>query len=204
MPSPVAKLDALTGLRFVAAFAVFLHHANFRFKVVDYHGPMGAQAVSFFFVLSGFILTYVYHDRLKPENVRKFLFTRWARIWPLHATCFLIYYALAPNESIFGEFWDPVRKLSHLLLLQSWVPLQRWVLSHNGVAWSISTEMFFYLMFPLLFLGGVRKFWRKYLFIIGLFVLMLVGLKFAAKSPGDHLSNPNSTGDSFQSGDPVT
>ena len=90
----VQVLHALTGLRFLAAFAVFAHHVSGRFGIEKERMWLGALGVSFFFVLSGFILTYVYHDKLKRENLAKFYFTRWARIWPLHIATMLMFFIL--------------------------------------------------------------------------------------------------------------
>ena len=172
MSGKVKTLDALTGLRFIAALAVFIHHVTGHFGIPDAKVALGAPAVSFFFVLSGFILTYVYHDRLKWGGVKKFYFTRWARIWPLHLVCLLLMLGLAHNLRLFStdpQHWGKL--LANLFLVQSWVPESSYVFGFNGVSWSISTEMFFYLMFPLLLLGGQKQFWYKY---IGLMLLMVV------------------------------
>jgi peptidoglycan/LPS O-acetylase OafA/YrhL len=50
------RLDALTGLRFFAALAIVIHHT---FRLPEWPLP---QSVSFFFVLSGFILAHVYPE----------------------------------------------------------------------------------------------------------------------------------------------
>lgn len=176
-----ARIEALTGLRFLAAMMVFCFHIDVALKTKFFHGPLGGIAVSFFFVLSGFILTYVYRDRLRWGGLKRFYFTRWARIWPLHAVClsatiWLINYA-PPVD------FPRVRLASHWLLLQSWIPDLSYVLSYNGVAWSISTEAFFYLMFPLLLLGGLRHFWWKYLLTIAFTVVALWGLTKVSANP---------------------
>lgn len=170
MSKQIKSLDALTGLRFIAAFFVFVHHIAGKFGLPHVEYALGAPAVSFFFVLSGFILTYVYHDRLDRSGVKKFYFTRWARIWPLHFVClllslFLAFSYLVKQPDFLGKF------VTTSLLVQSWVPKSDWAFAINGVSWSISTEMFFYLMFPLLLVGGQRRFWIKY---AGLLAGMLV------------------------------
>jgi len=58
--------------------------------------------------------------------------------------------------------WPWIRSFAHWSLLQSWYPTANWIYSYNGVAWTISTEAFFYLMFPLLLLGTTRQFCIKY------------------------------------------
>ncbi len=149
-------IDAIGGFRFVAAFAVLISHFRGKFGFGDFHTAFTGRGVSFFFVLSGFILTYVYHSRLKRTGILSFYFKRIVRLWPLHLVCTLIIVWLI------GQKIYPLKFGVNLLLLQSWIPDRRWSLSYNGVAWSISTEMFFFFMFPFLLLGGQRQFWWKF------------------------------------------
>ena len=176
-----ARIEALTGLRFLAAMMVFCFHIDVSLKTQFFFGPLGGIAVSFFFVLSGFILTYVYRDRLQWGGLKRFYFTRWARIWPLHAVCLIaticLLYPPQPVE------YPRMRLASHWLLLQSWIPDRNFILSYNGVAWSISTEAFFYLMFPLFLLGGLRHFLWKYLLTIAFTVVALFALTKIAANP---------------------
>ena len=162
MADAAKPLHALTGLRWIAAFAVFLHHLQRPFGVPYLNWWLGSLAVSFFFVLSGFILTYVYAERManKTVTVRKFLFTRWARIWPLHLACLVIFVTVFSSWNAILGSWDHTpRFLTNLTMLQSWVPDPGWYFGFNGVSWSISTEFFFYLAFPFLMIGGEKKFW---------------------------------------------
>ena len=168
-------LHALTGLRFVAALAVFVHHVSGHFGIDKVRGSLGALAVSFFFVLSGFILTYVYDGRLQRNGIRRFYFSRWVRIWPLHITCFLISLIGFGVGGLEGQFLFP-KLVAAGLLLQSWVPDAGWIFAVNGVAWSISTEMFFYLAFPLFLLGGRKRFWGKFATLLAGMALLTVGL----------------------------
>lgn len=164
MNSHTRSLNALTGLRWLAAFTVFLHHAGGRFGLPRSSVPLGSLAVSFFFVLSGFILTYVYADRLKSSarSIGRFYFTRWARIWPLHVVCLILCLAVLTPANKFHDLSATGPQLvANVLLVQSWIPNDDWVFSFNGVSWSISTELFFYICFPLLLLGGARRFWFK-------------------------------------------
>ena len=139
-------LPALTSLRFFAAWAIVVHHCNGVFWPAADLGPLDA-GVSFFFVLSGFILTYVYLDPaggpLKPKD---FFIARLARIWPLHlATLLLTIFAVSIPES-----FDIGVLLANGLMLHAWIPFDRYFFSYNYVSWSISTELFFYLLFPYL------------------------------------------------------
>ncbi|MDB4766916.1 acyltransferase [bacterium] len=172
------KLNALTGLRAVAALAVFAQHFMSKMDCRVINGPLGGIAVSFFFVLSGFILVYVYKDRLTSSTTPKFYFTRFARIWPLHAVCLLMIMMLLPKYLPPTDLpW--LRAFSHWSLLQSWYPTTNWIGCYNGVSWSISTEAFFYLLFPWLLLGTSRHFWTKY---VCLFFATIGGLVLLAST----------------------
>ena len=117
-----------------------------------------AQGVSFFFVLSGFILAYNY------PNVETKLFAfykaRFARLWPLHVIALLAVPVIAGTWNTGGL--DPIGiayvLIGNALLIQSWIPFKDSYLTFNGVAWSISTEAFFYLVFPLAVIG-LRRAW---------------------------------------------
>ena len=168
------QLDALTGLRFVAAFVVFVHHLGGKFGFGMNGYSIGSLAVTFFFVLSGFILTYVYHDRLQSSgDLKRFFFNRFARIWPLHVVCLFIAAGVVSKGHIGTEIGGENMPMffTNLFLLQSWVPYNDWVFSFNGVSWSISTEAFFYLVFPLLALGGIQRIGRKV--AVSLLVVMI-------------------------------
>lgn len=175
------RIEALTGLRFLAAMMVFCFHLDSSLKTKVLYGPVGGIAVSFFFVLSGFILTYVYRDRLKWGGLKRFYFTRWARIWPLHAVCLLATLWLIPYAPKVD--FHCARLVSHWLLLQSWIPDLAYLLSYNGVAWSISAEAFFYLMFPLFLLGGLRNFWWKCAATVAFTALALFAMTQVTATP---------------------
>ncbi|MEV4496198.1 acyltransferase [Micromonospora arborensis] len=161
MTSPVRlpeRLPSLTGLRFFAAVGVILFHAFtvppitvFRDEKVNLilaflASKMGFVALTFFFVLSGFVLTWSARD---DDTPRMFYRRRFFRIYPNHvvtwAAC-LILLGGAPA-------WVA---LLNLLLVQSWVPRLEVASSVNIVTWSLSCEVFFYALFPFL-LRGVQR-----------------------------------------------
>ena len=154
-------IDSLTGLRFFAALSViFVHSLNQGLSRDAGYEQLAASAVTFFFVLSGFILTYVYDQRLTWAKVPEYLVARWARIWPLHVTCLVFTAALYMSRQYLP--WNSEtawRFITNLFLVQSWIPIKDWPLSFNGPAWSISTELGFYLLFPVLLIFGRRRFW---------------------------------------------
>ena len=165
------RLDALTGLRFFAAAAIVLHHLPGTFGLQPgYHGDARlAQGVSVFFVLSGFVLRYAYPALPTAADVRGFLVARIARIWPLHVLTLMAAVWLK-------GFQDLPTFLANLFLLQSWIPQAKYFFGYNGVSWSISTELAFYLFFPVLILRFAQDWYWKLLafatltFAIALFV----------------------------------
>ncbi len=104
-----------------------------------------SSGVSFFYILSGFILYYNYVDLTD----RGFFWTaRFARIWPVHLFTLALTFLLLPFDSLDGHATWKLTLPLNFFLLQAWVPWQGSVLSYNGVAWSLSAEAFFYLCFP--------------------------------------------------------
>ena len=156
------RLSSLTGLRFVAASMVFALHSMpqpGKWLRLD-------QGVSFFFVLSGFILTYIYPDLPNFAAVKKFYIARVARLWPLHLLTMLLVVGFGQNRS-----FDALAL--NTLLLQAWIPVQKIYMSYNAVSWSISTEFLFYLAFPLL-IPFLEKNWYWKLFGSASLVLALI------------------------------
>lgn len=155
-------LKALTSLRFVAAAMIVLHHAKLYFPWAKFvEGMPLNQGVSFFFVLSGFILTHVYSS--KTVSFGDFMLRRFARLWPVHAVTIALVFVLIqrPDSRSFpGEgFFDPVVVfISNITLTHAAVPFVNYTFSFNSVSWSISTEVFFYLAFPFLLIG-IKRSW---------------------------------------------
>src|SRR5436305_1449846 len=139
-----SRLDALTGLRFWFALLVVLHHSLQHwfgarlYPVADF----GYIGVDFFFVLSGFVLTWSWRSDV---TARRFWWNRVARIWPLHLTTLLLAVVLVADQisrpGVLGT-------AANLLLVQAWVPTDKVYFGYNAVAWSLSCEVFFYLCFP--------------------------------------------------------
>src|SRR5882724_11283732 len=144
--------------RLPALHVVLFHFLAF--KIVSSEGwlgqisSIGYVGVSFFFVLSGFILVFTYAGRDTPA--RDFWRARFARIYPAFAFSLLLtgpfffFAALMLNVPFFAWFSTHLKLVVLLvpLLLQAWVPLAS--LAWNSVAWSLSDEAFFYLLFPFL------------------------------------------------------
>lgn len=149
MAGPGQHLPSLTGMRFLAALLVTLYHAGMWVQEVSTapSGPFrfGYVGVSFFFVLSGFVLTWTW----KPtERVRSFYLRRFARVWPLHALTTMLAGGLAV---LGGKITADLSALpAHLLLIQAWWLDNEWIFQWNGLSWSLACEAFFYALFPVL------------------------------------------------------
>lgn len=138
------RLESLTALRFFAAFLIVLgHHLALAPQVSGGLLDHAYVGVTFFFLLSGFVLTW---SQQPDDTPGAFLWRRFARVWPLHALLWLVVLATLPQPA--GSSAGTI--VANLLLLQSWSTDPLVYASVNGVAWSLSNEAFFYVMFPLL------------------------------------------------------
>lgn len=167
------RLPALTSIRFLAALWVALFHMQamkaFTFSVlaVRQFAGIGYCGVSFFFVLSGFILVYNYAGR--ATTPKQFWRARFARIYPALAFCLLItapgfFYCCvhmrAHDPHLYVAEWTWIAPhmwfsaLMAVLLMQSWLP--QTALAWNMPNWSLSVEAFFYLFFPFLLARMMR------------------------------------------------
>ena len=157
-------MPALTGLRFLAAALILRAHSK-----SDLHIPLPAvsfdHGVSLFFVLSGFILAHVYPRLESGMRPNIFSLLRVIRIWPAHVVALLLV-VIALGTEINERF------PANVLMVHGWIPSAPWYFSYNSVSWSISTEFFFYLMFPLLIWNWTRTFWWKWLAALGLLILL--------------------------------
>ncbi|MFV0530360.1 MAG: acyltransferase family protein [Flavobacteriales bacterium] len=187
-------IKPLTSLRFFFALMIFLMHSFYEVSEETFIGNQasiekmfnsffkyGHVGVTFFFVLSGFILAYNYQDRLLEKKVSIFDFYvyRIARIYPLHL--FLLGTVVLTNfGGVFGDF--SIKKglifISKLTLTQSFIPSHKFYFSYAGITWSISCEMFFYFMLPFLVWLFFYKIKRKkirytFLFITCLYVIIV-------------------------------
>ncbi|MFD5416505.1 acyltransferase family protein [Streptomyces sp. NPDC127069] len=162
----VVGLPSLTGLRWTAALMVFLYHVY----IVEYFGgraqglvgaafAVGNTGVSFFFVLSGFVLAWSAARTPTGWGVVRFWRRRFARVYPLHlvtaAAALVLVWLLGAGEKPAA---GPVA--ANLGLVQAWVARVPYFQGLNPVSWSLAAEAFFYLFFPL-FLWPLRRLgWR--------------------------------------------
>lgn len=182
-----APLRALTGVRFFAASWVVLYHGIYLagddipalLRRIASGGPL---AVSFFFVLSGFILTYAYADADSLGlNYRAFFVNRFARIYPVYVLSFFadapraILYFFGTAEPVEAILKSVVAATAYLTLTQSWLP--RMASAWNAPGWSLSAEVFFYILFPFIVGLSYRLHSRRRL-ILALLVVYVTSLVF--------------------------
>ncbi|MCR3751272.1 Peptidoglycan/LPS O-acetylase OafA/YrhL, contains acyltransferase and SGNH-hydrolase domains [Lentzea californiensis] len=145
------RLPSLTGMRFIAAFIVFGFHINAAglWPYLDVPFRQGATGVSFFFILSGFVLTWSARPGTAPATVWR---RRAAKIFPNHVATWLVVLLAAAAVT-------PATALANLSLVQAWFPGENVYFSLNTPAWSLSCELAFYLAFPLLIKWRMRRPW---------------------------------------------
>jgi peptidoglycan/LPS O-acetylase OafA/YrhL len=145
-PSVGVRLDSLTGLRFFAALVVFGIHAGavFDLQIGGYNPVLqGTVGVSFFFLLSGFLLAWSHRPH---ESSRVFWRRRFARIYPAFAAVWiLVTVAHIVQSEDLG--WPDVLSL---VMVQSWFSDPAVYFAASAVFWSLSAEAFFYVVFPLI------------------------------------------------------
>src|SRR5207249_7116147 len=119
---------ALTGLRFLAALVVVIDHTGYG-PLAAMVAPFGGVAVTLFFILSGFILTYTYtrNGTAVHGGWRAFYIARIARVYPLYLLgCaagivpFFVWHTASPSNCAPGG--AGTQTLATLALLQAWSP----------------------------------------------------------------------------------
>lgn len=190
-PARKPPLPALTGIRTLLAFNIVLFHFT-----PPYLGPArpfvehGFVFVNVFFLISGFVLAYNYFDRGTNLVKRDFWLARFSRLYPVYLLVLLISFPMLELEwhaRSTAEFWRGLTLTP--LLLQGFSPSLAtfW----NTVAWTLSCEMAFYVLFPwLILLPWPRKPSRLILTIFVLWIIdLLPAILYMSLNP-DHLSAP--------------
>lgn len=143
------RVHSLTTARlFAAVWVVFFHYLSLRPGGIENVRAAGVAGVSFFFVLSGFILTWNYlgpGPGAERFTLRGFWAARFARIYPVYVVAILLSIPFVVTANVRPSYlWGSL--VANLLLVQSVLP--PYAMSWNTPGWTISTEAFFYLLFP--------------------------------------------------------
>ena len=162
----VSYLSNLTPMRGIAALLTVIFHINLFTGGALVHPSASSilnrmyLMVDFFFILSGFIMCYVYGDRfttqVKKTDFKKFTIARFSRVYPLHLSMLLfiifILFLFAklgvPKNPILQVDNNAYSVLTNLLLLHS-MNFHNWF-TWVHASWSISTEWWAYMIFPFL------------------------------------------------------
>ena len=168
------RINSIESLRGFAALVVAIYHfPSTSFLYLKY----GYLGVNFFFILSGFIITYSYFSKINSiKDLYLFQKKRFFRVYPVHFLMifvvlliqFLKYFVIEYTElpyggKAFGDWYTLKDFILNILLLQSIFDYGYW-LSWNGVAWSISTEFYTYIIFGFVLLFSKNN--KIILFII--------------------------------------
>lgn len=145
-------LPSLTGMRYYAAFAVFLFHMVAFMNLQPFQGtrahkvlaqifpmPLGSLGVAFFFLLSGFIIDWSFRDN---DTVPAFYRRRVLKIFPSHLVTAVVAMLVLAVPRAVTSAWLP-----NFFLVQTWST--GWQGAQLNVpSWSLCSEMLFYFLFP--------------------------------------------------------
>ena len=173
MSASQEKIPILDAMRFVASLTVMLVHYELIMGHFVLYGTASTSALSWFFVLSGFILSYTYPTLQGSAPYKRYYLHRVIRIFPVYwlavvvSSLFVSITYLNFGEGFFAEvnrpfvlrydlpepldvsFWV-MATLRHLTFSQSLSNIETLNLVFNGPLWSLVLEMYFYLCFPAL------------------------------------------------------
>lgn len=193
----------LNGLRFIAAFLVLIHHAE-QFKSLynienywitsPFIEIIGKLGVILFFVLSGFLITYLLlaeENSLERISVKKFYMRRILRIWPLYFFVVMLAFFVLPHIEIFtlpnfgrdAIYSNLAWKLILYVIFLPNLVIPLWgVVPYASHTWSIGTEEQFYLVWPVL-LNSIKK--HRMLLMVGIIGFYLTVKFFLLTSFGN-------------------
>lgn len=174
-----SRLPSLTGLRFVAALFVFCYHAalpipalrlladdSAAYSFYNVASQAGGLGVGFFFVLSGFILTWSARPGDTPGS---FWRRRFVKIYPNYVVAWVL--AMVLFAAAYTPAW---RAVLNLFMLQVWTPDFDTNFSVDPPGWSLGAEAFFYACFPLLLAFASRISASRLKYWIGAVVALVV------------------------------
>ncbi len=185
----------LNGLRFIAAFLVIIHHieqlkAIFKIEnyagVIPFIGVIGKLGVVLFFVLSGFLITYLLlaeEHSFKRISIKNFYIRRILRIWPLYFLIIVLAFFVLPyidlftlpgygKEVVYSNLW--LKLFLYAIFFPNLVLSLLGVVPYASHTWSIGTEEQFYLVWPII-LGYVKKHRILLMFAI---IIIYSGIRF--------------------------
>ncbi|MGB0887731.1 MAG: acyltransferase family protein [Vicingaceae bacterium] len=175
--------SGLNGIRAIASIIVVIWHTDqfsklFGLPLLGFHSNgMAGKAVDMFFVLSGFLITYLLFkekEKINTINLKKFYLRRILRIWPLYylaiiISIFLVVINVVPNTSNLASSTS-----LYVFLLANVAYLSNLAISSITPLWSVGVEEQFYLIWP-----NIIKYSTKYIQVILMFFFGFLLLKLA-------------------------
>lgn len=166
------EFEAADGCRLISILAIMVHHSQCVCGFIVFEPFMFSWIlVTYFFVLTGFVLTHKYQSMSNMPQYGRYLGSRFARIMPSHLFCLALLCCLNPGP-IYDKGKYVPSLLANVFLLQSWVPDINYYLCFNAPAWTLSVDVCFYLVFPL-FLAAAK---RSRFFLLSLFLITFAGV----------------------------
>lgn len=196
----------LDGLRFMAAFVVLVCHIEifksyFNYKPIEWRffANSAQMAVTFFFVLSGFLITYLLLSEKKKQAAEKisipaFYSKRVLRIWPLYYLLVILCFFVLNRTAFFSIDAPPhfakERLIGYSFFLPNYTSYEYGGEMYLGQTWSLGVEEFFYLFFPIaVYYIKLKNFHRFLLVTIGVFFTLSMGMYFGKLSPNEEINN---------------
>lgn len=165
------QILSLTATRGIAALMVVVFHFGCLvppFNKAEHFFRNGNLAVGYFFVLSGFVMFISYSRR--KISYASFLVKRFGRIGPAYLLGILLAVIVAHLylQPVYdNEFYKKL--VLNIFFLQAYSP--GYALTINSPGWSLSVEMCFYILFPILLIFARNHFQRFFIFTIGIYLI---------------------------------
>ena len=185
MENKKRKIDSIQGLRGFAFTLIFGTHLTLFSKI----GPLG---VSLFIVMSGFLMSLSYYNRIDSMNISlrdniRFSAQKVKRLYPLHIIMLgvaILFWVIkiVTKTGTFNIKVDAVALIAQLLLVQAWVPIKEIYYSFNALAWYLSVSLLLYMLFPWIIRFIKKKSNKVLIFIsVGIYAAMCIWMFFVCK-----------------------
>ncbi|MBO5263966.1 MAG: acyltransferase [Bacteroidaceae bacterium] len=174
-------INTLTSLRLVFALLVFASHLVIISDTFSGHLFVeGYVGVSFFFILSGFIIAHNYTGRVNTPAERKdYYIARIARIYPLHLLTLIA--AIALSGFAIGSLLSWVQLGMSATLTNAYIPRSDFFFAFNAPAWSLCCEQLFYISFPFI-LPYIKESRRLFAIILLCVIVMVAGAQITPQA----------------------
>lgn len=178
-------INSLQSMRFLMALMIFHHHFFIHPQIAQF----GIFPVAFFFILSGFVMSLGYGEKVCDTNFNywNYIKKRLIRIMPLNTLCLLLWLVVPIIVDFYNHTFSTETYLLVVLdffLIQSWFPDSSIYCSCNAAAWFLSSILFCYIVFPPLI--KILKNRNGKLFVVLLLIIYFVTVNFL---PDNHLKD---------------